>query len=203
METRLRAAFIVAVVAVTTSAVPAAVPGSPREGERRGSKRRLESGPGSFGEPTPKGRGLWLTRRTLATVQGALLDRSKRVFLRNSVSGRRVCLPGVGSSDRGWDSVPGHFAVQNLLGVLVFLVEDDGSVDSRGERFRVAAVLSSRHRRPAPPSFSLIECADDDDSVSLVFGERVLEFVGLPAEERPLADLEGVGQPPTPDPFDR
>ena len=123
----------------------------------------------------------------------------QRVYLRNSVSGARVCLPGVGTRERGWDSVPSHFAVRELLGVLVFLVDEDDSVNSQGEQCRVVAVLSSTQGLPAPPSYSLFECASDDGVVRVVFGEHVLEFTGFPVVERPLMDLEGVSTPPTPD----
>ena len=73
------------------------------------------------------------------------------------------------------------------------MVGDDGGVDTRGELFRVSAVIVARHQCVAPPSFELRECANEQDFVDVVFGRQVVEFVGMPFEEREPVDLsEGV-----------
>ena len=137
-----------------------------------------------------------LTARRLFDSQ-ASLHRPSRVVLRNPVSGRKVCLPGVSTLGNDW-TVPGTFKIHQVLGQLVFVVGDDGRVDCNGEQCRVSAVMAFEPRRPAPPSFLLIECASVENVVDVVFGERVGEFVGLPCEERELLDLSGVSTPSTP-----
>ena len=85
-----------------------------------------------------------------------------------------------------------------LVGTLVFMVGDDGGVDSNGERFRVSAVIVSSHHCVAPLPFALCECADEQDFVTVVFGCEVAEFVGMPFEECELIDLSNVATPPSP-----
>ena len=121
------------------------------------------------------------------------------VFVRlGSFSGRRICVPGVSREINGW-RVPGSYCVAALLGTLVLVVGDDGTVDPNGERYRVSAVIVARNQCPAPPSYQLFECADEQDFVTVVCGAHVAEFVGMPCEERPLIDLEAVATPPSPD----
>ena len=135
-------------------------------------------------------------RSGLARRSKARMD-SARIALRNPLSGRRVCLPAVSTSDNGW-TVPRSFEVRQLLGELVFVVGDDGRVDSEGERFRITAVMSSEFGGPAPASFELWECASAEGVVQVCFGARVQEFLGLPFEERELLDLSGVPTPSSP-----
>ena len=150
--------------------------------------------------PVGAARAPGLTGGGIMDAQISLHSR-ERVRLRNSVSGRRVCWPGVGRLEHEY-AVPGSYEVRQLLGCLVFMVEDDDSVNSQGDRHRVVAVLSARYCLPAPPNYSLFECADERCVVDLVMGEHVVEFAGFPVEERELVDLEEVEQPPTPDPFE-
>lgn len=119
------------------------------------------------------------------------------VRLRASIGGRRVCFPGISTARNDW-TVRGDFSVADLVGNLVFLVGDDGVLDADGERFRVSAVIVSRHRCVAPPSFDLRACADEQDFVNLVFGAQPVEFAGMPFEERELMDLSDVPTPVTP-----
>ena len=111
-----------------------------------------------------------------------------------SIGGRRICLPGVSKLRDDW-RVPGQYMVGSLVGTLVFMVGDDGDVDAHGERFRVSAVIVSRHQCVAPPSFELCECADEHDLVTVVCGDQVVEFAGMPFEERELIDLSNVPTP--------
>ena len=83
-------------------------------------------------------------------------------------------------------------------GELVFVVGDDGRVDSEGERFRITAVMSSEFGGPAPASFELWECASAEGVVQVCFGAHVQEFLGLPFEERELLELSGVSTPSSP-----
>ena len=86
------------------------------------------------------------------------------VRLRASIGGRRVCFPGISTARNDW-TVRGDFSVADLVGNLVFVVGDDGRVDSKGELHRVSAVMASESRRPAPPSFLLVECASVEQVV--------------------------------------
>ena len=120
-----------------------------------------------------------------------------RVRLGSSVSGGCVCLPAVSTSRNGW-TVPGHYLVGKLCGTLVFMIGEDGSVDSRGPQLRVAAVIVHGCGRVAPSSYSLCACADEDGLVSVVFGDHVADFAGLPFVESYFMDLEEVETPSSP-----
>ena len=152
--------------------------------------KSLRSGPSH----SSKARVSGLTSRQLREHHSSKPAPSVRLV---SISGRRICLPGVSTVDRDW-SVPGRFLVRALVGTLVFVVGDDGGVDSNGERFRVSAVIVSSYRCVAPESFALCECSDEQDLVTVVFGSEVAEFVGMPFEECELIDLSNVATPPSP-----
>ena len=122
------------------------------------------------------------------------------VSLRQSLSGRLVCYPGVSLAKNGW-IVPSPNLVGGLVGSLVLLVAEDGSVDSDGPQHRVAAVLDSSGVTMAHKTMSLGECAVGSD-VFVVFGLHVAEYVGPDVEARPCADLGDVSTPRTPDPFE-
>ena len=136
-----------------------------------------------------------LTSRQLRDHQ--LSRPPQRVWL-GSIGGRRICLPGVSTLRDDW-RVPGQYMVGALVGTLVFMVPNDGLVDAHGERFRVSAVIVSRHQCVAPKTFQLWECADAQDFVTVVCGAQAAEFVGMPFVERELIDLSNVATPPTPD----
>ena len=136
-----------------------------------------------------------LTSRQLRHHRSSMPAQGLRL---GSISGRRICVPGVSRETNDW-RVPAEYTVGAILGILVFVVGDDGAVDANGERHRVSAVIVARHQCPAPPSYQLFECADEQDFVTVVCGAHVAEFVGMPCEERPLIDLEDVATPPSPD----
>ena len=136
-----------------------------------------------------------LTSRQLRDHQ---LSRPPQWVWLGSIGGRRICLPGVSTLRDDW-RVPGQYMVGALVGTLVFMVPNDGLVDAHGERFRVSAVIVSRHQCVAPPSFELSECADARDFVTVVCGAQAAEFVGMPFVERGLIDLSNVSTPLTPD----
>ena len=115
------------------------------------------------------------------------------------MSGGRVCLPAVSTSRNGW-TVPGHYLVGKLCDTLVFMIGEDGSVDSRGPQHRVTAVIVHGCGRVAPSSYPLSACADEDGLVSVVFGDHVAEFAGLPFVEPEFMDLEDVKTPASPGP---
>ena len=95
------------------------------------------------------------------------------VSLRQSLSGRLVCYPGVSLAKNGW-IVPSPNLVGGLVGSFVLLVAEDGSVDSDGPRHRVAAVLDSSGVTMAHKTMSLGECAVGSD-VFVVFGRPAWE----------------------------
>ena len=117
-----------------------------------------------------------------------------RVRLGSSVSGGCVCLPAVSTTRNGW-TVPEHYLVGKLCGTLVFMIGEDGLVDSSGPQHRVIGVIVHECGRLAPSCFPLSACADKYGLVSVVFGEHVAEFAGLPCQESGLMDLEGVKTP--------
>ena len=117
-----------------------------------------------------------------------------RVRLGSLMSGGRVCLPAVSTSRNGW-TVPEHYLVGKLCGTLVFMIGEDGSVDSLGPQHRVIGVIVHECGRLAPSCYPLSACADEYGLVSVVFGEHVAEFAGLPCQESGLMDLEGVKTP--------
>ena len=55
----------------------------------------------------------------------------------------------------------------------------DGTVDSQGQRFRIAGVLMASNSGLAPASLTVAECSSFDDVVQIVCGEHVLDFVPL------------------------
>ena len=120
--------------------------------------------------------------------------------LRFSLTGQQVCLPGVSTAQNGW-TVPAVYHVCKLLGVLVFKVAADGTVDPQGEWFRVSGVLLSNGSGIAPPSFNLADCNPDSDVAQLLFGAHVVDFTALPYEDRDCHNVDGVRTPSTPDPF--
>ena len=129
-----------------------------------------------------------------------MFARSARITLRHAITGESICLPGVATFENGW-TVPGDYGVDSLLahgGVLVFKVREDGTVDSSSQQFRVSAVLISEFARPAPGNYRLCECASADNVVQVIFGAQVVQFAGLPCEDRKCADVSDVETPPTP-----
>ena len=101
---------------------------------------------------------------------------SLRITLRHSLTGDKICLPGIATLENGW-TVHGDYPVDDLLkhgGMLVFKVGQDGNVNDNAEQFRVSAVLTSTGTWPAPRSFLLFECASDTNEVDLVFGQQRL-----------------------------
>ena len=116
------------------------------------------------------------------------------VRLRASIGGRRISIPGVSNFRNDW-KVPGWYVVGGLLGTDVFLVGDDGVVDTRGDLFRISAVLVAHRNCVAPAAFELRECANEQGFVDIVFGRRVVEFVGMPSEECAAVDLGSISAP--------
>ena len=121
----------------------------------------------------------------------------RRISLRQSLTGDKVCLPCVSTEKNGW-TVPASYVIGNLLGVLVLKVAENGTVDSEGERFRIAAVLMASNSRPAPAGLTVGECGSVDDVVQVVYGEDVLDADASEFEARPCADLDSVRTPVTP-----
>ena len=120
-----------------------------------------------------------------------------RIRLGSSVSGGRVCLPSVSTKQNGW-TAPGQYLVRTLCDTLVFMVAEDGSVDSRGPQHRVTGVIIHECGLLAPSSYTLSACADQYGVVRVVFGEHVCEFAGLPCVDPFCMDLEGVKTPSSP-----
>ena len=120
-----------------------------------------------------------------------------RVRLGSLVSGGRVCLPAVSTSQNGW-TVPGHYLVGKLCGTLVFMIGEDDSVDSGGPQHRVSGVIVHECGRVAPESYPLYACADKDGLVSVLFGDHVVEFAGLPSVDPVFMDLEELKTPSSP-----
>ena len=81
--------------------------------------------------------------------------------------------------------------VGGLLGTDVFLVGDDGVVDTRGDVFRIGAVLVADSNCVAPAAFELRECANEQGFVDIVFGRRVVR--GVTSED--LCDLAPISAP--------
>ena len=142
----------------------------------------------------------------LARILSRLMEKSswrislrqpRRISLRQSLTGDKVCLPGVSTEKNGW-TVPGSYLIGNLLGVLVLKVAENGTVDSEGERFRIAAVLMASNSRPAPVGLTVGECGSVDDVVQVVYGEDVLDADASEFKARPCADLDSVRTPVTP-----
>ena len=127
-------------------------------------------------------------------LQSSNFESVGRVRLGSSVSGGGVCLPAVSTTRNGW-TVPEHYLVGKLCGTLVFMIGEDGLVDSSGPQHRVIGVVVHECGRLAPSCFPLSACADKYGLVSVVFGEHVAEFAGLPCQESGLMDLEGVRTP--------
>ena len=121
----------------------------------------------------------------------------RRISLRQSLTGDQVCLPGVSTEKNGW-TVPGYYLIRNLLRVLVLKVAENGTVDSEGERFRIAGVLMASNSRPAPAGLTVGECGSVDDVVQVLYGEDVLDADASEFEARPCADLDSVRTPVTP-----
>ena len=127
-------------------------------------------------------------------LQSSNLESVGRVRLSSPVSGGRVCLPAVSTSRNGW-TVPEYYLVGKLCGTLVFMIGEDGSVDALGPQHRVSGVIVHECGRLAPSCYPLSACADENGWVSVVFGEHVAEFAGLPCQESGLMDLDGVKTP--------
>ena len=115
-------------------------------GPRRLSERVSERAIGEEVGASSTARSSVLTTMLLAQGQFSFAN-APRVHLRGSVGRRLICFPGVSTFRDNW-TVPGSFEVR--FGELVFVVGDDGLVDSTGERFRVTALISLGRRCPAP-----------------------------------------------------
>ena len=141
--------------------------------------------------------------REAASARDPLQLRRRRMSLRLSITGKTICLPGVSTPQNEW-TVPGSYLIQNLLGVLVFLVAEDGTVDSQGERFRISGVLMANESRLAPEWLTLAECNPQDNIVQVVFGEHILKCVSHNEENltRESDDVDHVQTPVTPDPLE-
>ena len=126
------------------------------------------------------------SRLTLENIARAQLElrcgKTRRIVLRAALGGRQVCVPGVSTAANGW-TVPGSLKVDSVLGGLVYLVSELGTVDGGDEQFRVSAVLTADGGH-APRHITFHECGGDE--VLVVFGSEVLEYVPPPAK-RPRA----------------
>ena len=143
-----------------------------------------------------------LTRRRVQCAQDAS-SQSRRMTVRQSLTGDKICVPGVSTLRENW-TIPASYDVASLLGVLVLKVGDDGSVDSEGERFRISGVLMSSGSAMAPRSLTVGECEPAKDEVQVLFGPHVLEFVpAVDVVGRECADVDGVSTPRTPSPSGR
>ena len=145
-----------------------------------------------------------LTAAALREASASLRDMAtSRISLRQSISGALICFPGVSDKNRNW-SVPSRLQVETLLGAMVFVVSDDGTVDPKGAQHRVAGVLD-RGGRMAHKNLQLGECTSASGSdVFVIFGEHGVEYVGPDCGPEPAcADVDDVSAPRTPDPFER
>ena len=150
-------------------------------------QRPLDRDDESASPPSGRSHSFQVCRLTPRRIREWSTHAERPVRLRGSIGGRRICIPGVSNFRNDW-KVPGWYVVGGLLGTDVFVVGDDGVVDTRGEFFRVSAVLVAHKNCVAPAAFELRECANEQDFVDVVFGRQVVEFAGMPLEERDSVD---------------
>ena len=105
---------------------------------------------------------------------------TRRIVLRSAFSGRQLSVSGESTLENGW-TVRGCCTVGFILGELVHIVSDLGTIDAEEQRFRVEAVLTA-DGGDAPDDCVLRDCGAEE--VQVVLGAVVVNPLPL---KRPRA----------------
>ena len=129
-----------------------------------------------------------------------------RVTIHGCLFGEQYCHAGPATAQNGW-TVDGSWQVKDLLGHMLIRLDDaPGGSKSLKRDHNGALVITAKvagvvmhENYLADQYMTLVQAADTQSRVLVVFGDEVLPYRGAPdAETVPCADDDGISTPSTP-----